>query len=215
MYVHQLPTDSTKMAAALERATADLPPLRAAVARAEEQVVTCRMEVSRLTSKTATMRQQMNMLFEQCRKLKADAMAAQAMDDEAAAKRAWTDQGSTRVAYARCRDSVSYLVSWIAPDADLRLLEAELAERTAVANLHDALAAQKRAAMLLAMGPATEADPGVSLNVAGTQSQQLLDRAVAIRRDEIPRIEAAIRQHKIRVAAERDAVAPGLFQVAA
>jgi hypothetical protein len=43
----------------------------------------------------------------------------------------------------------------------------------------------------------------------------LLDRCVAIRRDELPRIEAAIRDHKRRVTAERDSLAPGLFAVTA
>jgi len=213
--IHELPTNSKDMPAALERATAALIPLRKAVATAEERVIAARAEVERLARKTAAMRQAMNGLHVLCREQKEKAMAAAACEDPAAEKRAWSDYGQTRVAAVRSRESSLFLTAWIAPDADLRLLEAELAERKAVADLHEGLATAKRAELLVAMGPAAAIDSGLGVDLIGTQSQKLLDRCVQIRRDEIPRIEAAIRDHRRRVAAERDSLAPGLFAVTA
>jgi hypothetical protein len=155
----------------------------------------------------------MNQLHQQARDLKRAAMAAAARDDETAAKKSFTDYGASRVAYQRTRDLCSFMVSFCGPDADLAELEASLAERKAVADLHEALAAQKRAELLVAMGPAAQVDSGIGIDLQGTGSQKLLDRAVQIRRDEIPRIEQAIKDHKWRTNAERDSVAPNLFSV--
>jgi hypothetical protein len=215
MYIEQLAQakDTAQISAVLDKINGSLPKIRADVARAEEQIVTCRTEVERLSRKTATMRQQMNLLHRQARDLKREAMAAAAGEDEARTKKCFTDYGGARVSYQRVRDCTAFLVSFTAPDADLAELEASLAERRAVADLHEALAAQKRAAALLAMGPAAEIDKNLSLDFQGTESQKLLDRSVAIKRDEIPAIEGRIRQHKQRIANERDAVSPNLFSV--
>jgi hypothetical protein len=213
MFVYQLPTDSAKMASALEQATADLPRLRAAVAAAEKKMADAKLTSDRLARRTGQMRSQMNALHKQARDLKREAMAAAANEDEAVTKKAFSDFGSTRVSYQRTRDCCSWLVSFACPDADLEYLQASLLERRAVADLHDGLAAEKRASMLIALGPAVAADPGLGVDIQASQSQKLLDRAVAIRRDEVPKLEAAIRDHHRRVNAERDSVSPGLFSI--
>jgi hypothetical protein len=201
------------MIASLERATADLPAYRGAVARAEQKLTEARSEQERIARKTGQVRAMMNQLHQQARDLKRAAMAAAARDDEAGSKKNFVDYGSCRVSYQRTRDLCSFMTSFAGPDADLAELEASLAERKAVADLHEALAAQKRAELLVAMGPAAAVDSGLGVDLQGTQSQKLLDRAVAIRRDEVPKLEQQIRSHKARVNAERDAVSPALFSV--
>src|SRR5262249_25259324 len=109
MRIQDLPTNSKDMPAALDRATAELIPLRKAVATPEERVIAARAEVDRLSRKTAAMRSQMNALHVQCRELKEKAMTAAAGEDPAAEKRLWSDYGQTRIAAVRSRESVSWL----------------------------------------------------------------------------------------------------------
>jgi hypothetical protein len=215
MFCSEIPTSSDLIGPALERAESDLPKLRAALNAAEAEYISAKGEVDRLSRKQADLNRQAKALREACKKYKSAAMEAEAMDREAEAKKAWSEFGSVRVAYQRCCDSLAYLVSWVAEDANLRLLEAELAERIAQANLLDGKACTLRCRLLATAALACANDPGSGISVQGSQSQGLLQQAGRIRTEQLPKIEAQIKQHKARVSAERNDVSARLFHVAA
>jgi hypothetical protein len=215
LFCTEIPTNSDLMPAALERAEADLPALRKALNDAEGEYIAAKGEVDRLARKQAALNAQAKALFEQCKKFKSTAMEAEAMDRETEAKKSWSEYGSVRVAYSRCCDSLSWLVSWSAEDGNLRLLEAELQERIAQADLLDGKACVLRCRLLATAALACANDPGAGISVEGSQSQQLLHRANQIRTQDVLKIEQQIKQHRQRVAAERDDVSVRLFHVAA
>jgi chromosome segregation ATPase len=211
MRLIELDTQETRsdVAAALERASADVPEAErrlkkaeAALAKAESERQRCDRMLGDLNAKLAS-----NMTRVRGAKQRALSSAAnQTADMEA--YQAYTKLKDER---AWLTDVLQYVSVFASPDSNRALIVAQIDERTAYADLLESRAARARLGMLVAASQAMQYDPGATIDVETSWSSAVADEARQIRARVIPDLEKQLADHDRRVAEHRALVDASLW----
>jgi len=198
------------LASALKKAVEDVPALEIAHKKAEGRRAKAEAERQRLLALFASVNT----------KLKA------ATQELVAAKRRWLESAASEAedvtahkTYSQLRgkkadllDQLSYLANYAQEDNAREILEAQIEERGALADLRDAQAARQRLGVIAGAASAMQFDPGGSITFPeDAWSSRAAAEAHDLRSIGVKGLEEQLAKHDADVAKRRDLIAASLF----
>ena len=191
--------------AALERATADVPILERGLADAKSLLADAESKRNAAQKAFQDLNARASALLDRVKATKLRAM--QAVDDEAAA---WKEYDKLRTQRWRALETFQYFSLYTLPDAEIALLEAQINEREAHANLLEGKAVRARIGAVVASMGASEWDPGAGHSFEGSWSAVTLEEVARIK-SEMADLSRQLSDLRKRTQSHRD-LSPKLIQ---
>ena len=196
-------------AAALAQAKADIPSLEENLKKAEVKLYNASSECNRLKALFSSLTEKVASLGNKsivAKRLALDTVAMGRADADFTAFRRLRGQRDD------VASALSYVTSFSRADAEIAELGAKIEARSAEADLWEGRATAQRLASILAACAAFEFDPGASIDVKSSWSQQQMEKVNDIRSVELPRLRVELQELRQRSAAEQELVSPNLFK---
>ena len=194
---------------ALRQAVQDVPILESVLKDAERKLGSAEGERQRCNRLFGSYQSRIILLGEKLKaaKLRAFEASARETDDPST----WKEFVQLKIERQRATDVFQYISVYAREDADRAHIVAEIGEREAAADLLEAQAVKQRIGMANAASSALEYDPGASISVDGSWSDQQLEKVRQIRSRVIPDLRKRLEEHDARISRERELVATSLW----